>query len=89
MIFPRCIVEESIVFDIWKAQVAVGVVSCVLASGIVFGFAALKSVLVDEQVYRELCTKEELRESVRVCYMQDLRYCHRTLPTSTLCSLGL
>lgn len=52
-----------------------GVVSCVLASGIVFGFAALKSVLIEEDVYRESCTKGELVDNVRVCYMQDLRYC--------------
>jgi hypothetical protein len=53
----------------------VGVLSCALASGIVFGFAALKSVLIEEEVYRESCTKEELVDNARVCYMQDLRYC--------------
>jgi hypothetical protein len=39
-----------------------------------FGFAALKSVLIEEEVYRESCTKEELVDNLRVCYMQDLRY---------------
>lgn len=49
------------------------ILSCWVASGIVFGFAALKPVLVDQGVYRELCTKEELEQGVEVCYEQDLR----------------
>jgi hypothetical protein len=61
-----------------------------VASGIVFGFAALKSVLVEEEVYRESCTREELLDNVRVCYIQDLRYgilelsfiCYRSHPTT-------
>ncbi|CAK4016448.1 MFS general substrate transporter [Lecanosticta acicola] len=54
------------------AQVAIQIVSCWLAAGIVFGFAALKPVLVDQGVYRELCTREELAAGVEVCYEQDL-----------------
>ena len=34
-------------------------IACCLASGIVFGFASLKPVLVAEGVYRELCSPEE------------------------------
>lgn len=49
-------------------------IACWLASGIVFGFAALKPVLVDVGVYRELCTPEELLDDVDVCFEQDLRY---------------
>jgi MFS family permease len=37
------------------AQVAFAILVCCLASGIVFGFASLKPVLVAEGVYRELC----------------------------------
>ncbi|OAL21924.1 hypothetical protein AYO22_07521 [Fonsecaea multimorphosa] len=55
------------------AQVSVGVVSCVLASGIVFGFDALKTILVAEGTYRDLCTEDELRKNVPLCYMQDQR----------------
>ncbi|EHY60776.1 Protein FMP42 [Exophiala dermatitidis] len=55
------------------AQVIVGVLSCVTASGIVFGFDALKTILIDEKIYRKYCSAEELRENVRVCYMQDQR----------------
>ena len=38
-----------------------------------FGFAALKPVLVAEGVYRELCTDDELHNGVEVCAEQDLR----------------
>ncbi|KAL6855427.1 hypothetical protein ACO1O0_006573 [Amphichorda felina] len=40
------------------AQVAVGVVACWLCSGIVFGFAALKPILIAEGVYRHLCPND-------------------------------
>lgn len=56
------------------AQVCFTVLACWLASGIVFGFAALKSVLIDQGIYRELCTADELRAGVSVCYEQDLKY---------------
>ena len=55
------------------AQVAVAVVYCLLAAGVVFGFAALKPVLVAEGVYRDLCTAKELKDGVWVCYQQELR----------------
>ena len=31
-------------------------------------------MLVDNGVYRELCTAEELDAGVEICYEQDLRY---------------
>jgi hypothetical protein len=47
---------------------------CLLAAGIIFGYAALKPVLVREGVYRDLCTKEELEEPRRhACYEQELQ----------------
>ncbi|KAF2123443.1 MFS general substrate transporter [Dothidotthia symphoricarpi CBS 119687] len=55
------------------AQVIATVLACWFASGIVFGFAALKPILVKEGVYRDLCTLEELDENVEVCFDQDLR----------------
>ncbi|RAH82850.1 MFS general substrate transporter [Aspergillus japonicus CBS 114.51] len=55
------------------AQVAVTILACWFAAGIVFGFAALKPVLIAEGVYRDLCTDEELRDGVDVCVEQDLR----------------
>lgn len=58
---------------IYTAQVLAVVLACWFASGIVFGFAALKPILIKEGVYRNLCTQEELDENVEVCYEQDLR----------------
>ncbi|EKD14530.1 uncharacterized protein L3040_000051 [Drepanopeziza brunnea f. sp. 'multigermtubi'] len=54
-------------------QVLITVLVCWLASGVVFGFAALKPVLVAEGVYHELCTQEELEDGVEVCVDQDIR----------------
>ena len=58
---------------IYTAQVVAVVLACWFASGIVFGFAALKPILIKEGVYKDLCTQEELDEEVEVCYEQDLR----------------
>ena len=57
-------------------QVFFAVIYCLFAAGVVFGYAAIKPVLVDEKVYRYLCTEEELERDVRVCYQQDLRWVH-------------
>ncbi|KAJ9231260.1 hypothetical protein DTO166G5_6882 [Paecilomyces variotii] len=55
------------------AQVTATILACWFAAGIVFGFAALKPVLISEGVYRDLCTEDELREDVEVCYGQEMR----------------
>jgi hypothetical protein len=55
------------------AQIVIGVIACVTASGITFGFDALKTILVAEGVYQDLCTDAELRKGVRLCYLQDQR----------------
>lgn len=55
------------------AQVAIAVVYCLLAAGVVFGFAAIKPVFIAEGVYKDMCTKEELKEGVWVCYGQEIR----------------
>ena len=60
-------------FSIFSVQVLVTVLACWLASGIVFGFAALKPVLISEGVYREQCTREELKQNVEICLEQDIR----------------
>lgn len=54
-------------------QVFSAVIYCLFAAGVVFGFAAIKPVLLTEGVYRNQCTKEELRDDVQVCYGQELR----------------
>ncbi|CAI6336574.1 unnamed protein product [Periconia digitata] len=54
-------------------QVAVIILACWFASGIIFGFAALKPILIREGVFRDLCTSQELRDGIEVCFEQDLR----------------
>lgn len=69
-------------------QVCATILFCWLASGIVFGFAALKPVLISEGVYRELCTKDELAADVEVCYEQDLRLNLFFAVASTTCNVS-
>ncbi|KAF1833875.1 MFS general substrate transporter [Decorospora gaudefroyi] len=59
----------------WKRllQVFFAVIYCLFAAGVVFGYAAIKPVLLDQGVYREYCSKEELDQNVIVCYEQELR----------------
>ncbi|KAF2764437.1 MFS general substrate transporter [Teratosphaeria nubilosa] len=54
-------------------QVVIAATYCLLAAGVVFGFAALKPVLINEGVYRDRCTRQELEEGVYGCYEQELR----------------
>ncbi|EKG12992.1 Major facilitator superfamily [Macrophomina phaseolina MS6] len=54
-------------------QVTAAVLYCLLAAGIVFGYAAIKPVLIEQGVYRDLCTKDELNAGVRVCYEQEIK----------------
>lgn len=56
------------------AQVFVAVLYCVLSAGVIFGYAALKPILIEEGVYRNRCTNEELENGERLCYNQDLRF---------------
>ena len=37
------------------------------------GWIAIKPVLIQEKVYREYCTDEELQNDVAVCFEQELR----------------
>ncbi len=54
------------------------VLACWLGSGIIFGFAALKPVLVAQGVYRNLCAAEELDGELDTCYEQELRWVLRS-----------
>lgn len=54
-------------------QVGVATVYCLLAAGVVFGYAALKPVMIKEGVYRGLCTDNEIEKGVHVCYEQEIR----------------
>ncbi|EYE90162.1 putative MFS transporter Fmp42 [Aspergillus ruber CBS 135680] len=55
------------------AQVCIAALSCFLSGGIIFGFAAIKPILIKEGVYRDLCFPEELGQGVFVCYRQEIR----------------
>ncbi|KAI9778729.1 MAG: hypothetical protein M1839_007960 [Geoglossum umbratile] len=72
---PTAATEPVGAFEVSKLkrifQVIIATTYCLLAAGIVFGYAALKPVLVREGVYRELCKKEGDR--VHDCYGQELR----------------
>ncbi|KAF2708041.1 MFS general substrate transporter [Pleomassaria siparia CBS 279.74] len=59
----------------WKriVQVFAAVIYCLFAAGVVFGYAAIKPVLIKEGVYRDKCTTQELEDGVPVCYQQELR----------------
>ncbi|KAL4867618.1 hypothetical protein BDV12DRAFT_171021 [Aspergillus spectabilis] len=55
------------------AQVVVTILACWFGSGIIFGYAALKPVLVAQGVYRDLCAPDELNDEFDTCYEQELR----------------
>lgn len=63
--------EVSFNKKIW--QIICAVFFCLTATGVIFGYAALKPVLVRQGVYSELCTEEEKQRGVWVCEKQDLR----------------
>jgi multisubunit Na+/H+ antiporter MnhC subunit len=54
-------------------QVCLAVIYCLFAAGVVFGYAAIKPVLIDEGVFDNLCTKQELKDGTSPCYKQELR----------------
>ncbi|KAJ5691944.1 hypothetical protein N7462_001367 [Penicillium macrosclerotiorum] len=57
-----------------KVQVIFTFLACCLTSGIVFGFAALKPILVSEGVFHHLCSQEDaLDPQPDLCKAQDLR----------------
>lgn len=51
----------------------VAIIYCLFAAGIVFGYAAIKPVLIDEGAFDELCTPEEVKAGTTPCYRQEIR----------------
>jgi hypothetical protein len=48
--------------------------SCIFASGVIYGYAALKPELIDEGIYHEECRNEPADGVLGgACYKQDLR----------------
>ncbi len=60
------------VLTISAVQVCTAVLYCLFAAGIVFGYAALKPILIRENVYRNLCTEDEIKKGVRTCFEQEI-----------------
>lgn len=46
---------------------------CLLSAGIVFGYAAIKPVLVKEGVYRQFCDEDKKNDYGKTCYEQEIR----------------
>jgi MFS family permease len=55
------------------AQVIITVLSCWLASGIVYGYASLKPVLISHGVYEDLCRHTIQRREGEACFEQDIK----------------
>ncbi len=55
-------------------QVCIAVAYSLLAAGIIFGYAALKPVLIDQRVYQDRCKEDELYGDPGTCYAQDVRF---------------
>ncbi|RPB03063.1 MFS general substrate transporter [Choiromyces venosus 120613-1] len=70
-------VEPIGAFEVSKGkrllQVGLAVVYCLFAAGVVFGYAALKPIMIKEGIYRDKCTEEEIEKGSRVCYEQEIR----------------
>lgn len=69
-------VQSIAAFEVSKAQrilqIVTAVIYCLFATGIVFGYAALKPVLILEHVYEELCSADEIKGD-SPCYDQEIR----------------
>ncbi|KAL2832487.1 major facilitator superfamily domain-containing protein [Aspergillus cavernicola] len=77
---PISVVEDKAATPQYKVstakrivQVLVTILACWFGSGIIFGYAALKPVLVAQGVYRDLCAEEDLNGEFDTCYEQELR----------------
>lgn len=55
------------------SQVAVAVIYCLCSAGVVFGYAAIKPVLVNEGVYGDYCQSQHLATHEKTCYEQEIR----------------
>lgn len=69
---PPIIHNQSLIHAL--VQVAAAVVYCLFAAGVVFGYAALKPVLVREGVYGEYCSEMSVDAEATTCYEQEIRY---------------
>ncbi|CCH40671.1 putative membrane protein [Wickerhamomyces ciferrii] len=54
-------------------QVTCAIIWCLFAAGPIFGFAALKPILIDQGVYHEVCSTAASSSSTKACVEQDLK----------------
>lgn len=54
-------------------QILSAVIYCLLSAGVVFGYAAIKPVLIAEGVYRDKCTPAEIERGAQVCHLQEMK----------------
>lgn len=79
-----CTVQKSIstgtrtldILTLLAVQVAVAVFYCFFSSGIIFGYAAIKPVLIKEGAYSDYCTPKAPASRLHTCYEQEIRYCN-------------
>lgn len=67
--------HRTYILTLLAVQVAVAVFYCFFSSGIVFGYAAIKPVLIKEGAYSDYCTSEAPASRLHTCYEQEIRYC--------------
>lgn len=65
---------EDELLTLLAVQVAVAVFYCFFSSGIVFGYAAIKPVLIKEGAYSNSCTTTVPASRLHTCYEQETRY---------------
>jgi MFS family permease len=70
---PTVMLYDEVSKQMRLVQVAVAIIYCLFAAGIVFGYAAIKPVLIDEGVFKGLCTAEEVEKGISPCYQQEIR----------------
>ena len=70
-----CIIVQTLVqyLPLYVVQIFLAGVYCLLAAGVVFGYAAFKPVLVKEGVYRDLCRHDDPGDDYNTCYKQEIR----------------
>lgn len=64
----------NLLIPILIVQVSTAIIYSLFSAGVVFGYAAIKPILVNEGVYREHCPSPEYDNVERTCYEQEIRY---------------
>lgn len=65
--------DGDLLTPIFVVQIIFASIYCLFAAGIIFGYAALKIVLIKEGAYGEHCSSPEIKGRKRTCYEQQIR----------------